>query len=101
MLSKHFAIPRKQIIKFCRRWQVIEFSLFGSALREDFAQDSDVDVLVRFAPEAKISLFDMAQMQIELEQLFQRSVDLLEKDALRNPYRKREIMNTAQVIYSR
>jgi uncharacterized protein len=101
MASENFTVPRKQIIKFCRRWQVIEFSLFGSALREDFAQDSDVDVLVRFAPEAKISLFDMAQMQIELEQLFQRSVDLLEKDALRNPYRKREIMNTAQVIYAR
>jgi uncharacterized protein len=101
MASENFTVPRKQIIKFCRRWQVIEFSLFGSALREDFAQDSDVDVLVRFAPEAKISLFDMAQMQIELEQLFQRSVDLLEKDALRNPYRKREIMHNAQVIYAR
>lgn len=101
MGSENFTVPRKQIIKFCLRWQVIELSLFGSVLREDFAPDSDVDVLVRFAPEAKISLFDMAQMQIDLEQLFQRPVDILEKDALRNPYRKREIMNTAQVIYAR
>lgn len=100
MLSENINIPHTQIKKFCRRWQVVEFSLFGSVLKENFQEDSDVDVLVRFAPEAKISLFDMAQMQIELEQLFQRPVDLVETDGLRNPYRKREIINTAQVIYA-
>ncbi|MDW8326366.1 MAG: nucleotidyltransferase domain-containing protein [Anaerolineales bacterium] len=39
-------IPREQIAEFCRRWRIIEFSIFGSALREDFRPDSDVDVLV-------------------------------------------------------
>jgi len=78
----------------------VEFSLFGSILREDFRPESDVDVLVTFAPEAQVSLFDLVQMQIELESLFGRPVDVVEKDALRNPFRKREILSTAQVVYA-
>ena len=93
-------IPRKKISEFCRRWKVVEFSLFGSILREDFRPESDVDVLVTFAPEAQVSLFDLVQMQIELEILFGRPVDVVEKDALRNPFRKREILSTAQVVYA-
>ena len=93
-------IPRKKISEFCLRWKVVEFSLFGSILREDFRPESDVDVLVTFAPEAQVSLFDLVQMQIELEILFGRPVDVVEKDALRNPFRKREILGTAQVVYA-
>jgi len=78
----------------------VEFAVFGSALREDFTPESDVDVLVTFAPGAQISLFDMAQMQIELESIYRRSVDLVEKASLRNPYRRREILQTAQVLYA-
>ena len=93
-------LPRKKISEFCRRWKVVEFSLFGSVLREDFRPGSDVDVLVTFAPDAPVSLFDLVQMQIELEILFGRPVDVVEKDALRNPFRKREILGTAQVVYA-
>ena len=100
MPKKRFTIPQKKVAAFCKRWGVTEFSIFGSALRADFRPDSDVDVLVTFKPDAHISLFDMAQMQIELEALFGRSVDLVEKEGLRNPYRKREILRTAQVIYA-
>jgi predicted nucleotidyltransferase len=59
-----------------------------------------VDVLVTFAPDAKVSLFDLVDMKIELEEVFKRPVDVVEKDALRNPYRKREILSTAQMIYA-
>jgi len=100
MLTVHVAIPQQEIVAFCKRWQVVEFALFGSVLRDDFSIQSDVDVLVTFTPDAEISLFDMAQMQIELQGIFSRPVDILEKDALRNPYRKREILNTAQVVYA-
>lgn len=100
MRKNGLAIPKKEIAAFCRRWKVTEFALFGSILREDFCAISDVDVLVTFAPEAQISLFDLAQMQIELEGLFGRPVDIIEKDALRNPYRKREILKTAEVVYA-
>ena len=100
MQKNKFRIPRKKISEFCRRRGVVEFSLFGSALRDDFRPDSDVDVLVTFSKEAQISLFDLVQMQLDLEKIFHRSVDIIEKDALENPFRKREILRTAQVIYA-
>lgn len=100
MQKKKFRIPRKKISEFCRRWGVAEFSLFGSALRADFRPDSDVDVLVTFSKEAEISLFDLVQMKLDLEKMFHRPVDIIEKDALENPFRKREILRTAQVVYA-
>lgn len=100
MQKKKFRIPRKRISEFCRRWGVVEFSLFGSALRADFRPDSDIDVLVTFSKEAEISLFDLVQMKLDLEKIFHRPVDIIEKDALENPFRKREILRTAQVIYA-
>ena len=93
-------LPQQKIHEFCRRWQVVEFSLFGSALREDFKPKSDVDVMIAFAPQANIGLFEIAQMKIELEEVFHRPVDLVEKASLRNPYRRREILRTAKVIYA-
>ena len=51
-MTARIDIPMEQIEAFCRRWRVVEFTLFGSVLREDFRPDSDVDVLVSFEPEA-------------------------------------------------
>ena len=100
MSDIHIAVPKRKIAAFCRRWKVVEMGLFGSALRDDFNASSDVDVLVTFASDAQVSLFDLAQMQFELGRLFGRPVDVLEKDALRNPFRKREILKSARVIYA-
>ena len=100
MQRKKFRLPRKKIAEFCKRWSITEFSLFGSVLREDFKPDSDIDVLVSIDPGAHIGLFEIARMQIELENIFKRPVDLVEKEGLRNPYRRYEILRTAQVIYA-
>ena len=100
MNQKSMTAPNAKIEEFCRRWNVAEFAVFGSALRDDFGPESDVDVLVTFSPGACIGLFDMAQMQIKLEKLFGRPVDLVEKASLRNPYRRREILKTARVVYA-
>ena len=94
------AIPKKKLNAFCQKWGVIESGIFGSALREDFNAESDVDVLVSFGSDAQISLFDLAQMQIELEELFKRPVDIVEKEGLRNPFRRQEILNAVKVIYN-
>lgn len=99
MNNQTIKLSNKKIPEFCQRWQVTEFALFGSALRDDFSEQSDVDVLVSFADGAEITLLDLAQMQIELEQIFNRSVDLVEKAALRNPYRRQQIIDSAQVVY--
>jgi predicted nucleotidyltransferase len=96
-------IPRKQIGEFCRRWKVVEFSLFGSVLREDFRPDSDVDVLVAFAPDARVSLFDLVDMQDELRGIFKRDVDLIEKQAIiesRNYIRRKSILENTRVVYA-
>ena len=100
MATVQLPIPREEIAAFCKRWDVAEFSLFGSVLRTDFRPDSDVDVLVTFSEGAEISLFDLVQLKLELEEIFHRSVDVIEKDTLENPFRKREILKTAQVIYA-
>src|SRR5687768_10628476 len=100
MRSRKFTLPRKRIAEFCQRWSITEFSMFGSVLREDFRPDSDVDVLVSIDPRAHIGLFEIAEMQIELDNMFKRSVDLVEKEGLRNPYLRSEILSTAQVIYA-
>jgi predicted nucleotidyltransferase len=69
MRSKKFRLPRKKIAEFCKRWSINEFSVFGSVLRDDFRPDSDIDVLVSIDPRAHIGLFEIAQMQIELEDI--------------------------------
>jgi uncharacterized protein len=85
---------------FCRRWRVRELALFGSVLREDFSPASDVDVLVTFEREAPWSLWDVIAMRGELEEMLGRRVDLVEKDAIRNPFRRREILRNRQVVYA-
>ena len=82
------------------KWGVRQLAMFGSVLREDFGPGSDVDVLVSFDPAATWSGWDLMEMKGELEVLFGRPVDLLEKEALRNPWRKREILSTCEVIYA-
>ena len=93
-------LPLAALEALCRRWKVQELALFGSVLREDFSPKSDVDVLVKFEPEAIWSLWDLISMREELEGLLERKVDLVEKDAVRNPFRRREILNTHQVVYA-
>ncbi len=92
-------VPQNKIQAFCQRWKVIEFSLFGSVLSENFHANSDVDVLVSFAADASWSLFDLVTMEEELKQIFGREIDLVEKDGLKNPFRRKAILYSKQVIY--
>lgn len=80
----HIAIDydREKLRDFCRKWKITEFSLFGSVVRDDFGPESDVDVLVTFAPDARRSLFDMVHMEDELVEIFGREVDLLTRRAV-------------------
>jgi uncharacterized protein len=65
-MPSEISIPREPLEQFCRRWKIIELRVFGSALREDFRQDSDLDLLVKFAPNADWSLMDHVAMEEEL-----------------------------------
>lgn len=92
--------PTEELEAFCRKWLVEELSVFGSALREDFRDDSDVDVLVRFAPDAQWDLFDWVDMAAELETIAGREVDLVAETGLRNPFRRAEIMSSREIVYA-
>ncbi len=101
MKLKAIELPMEQIQAFCDRWQSIEFALFGSVLRDDFRPDSDLDVLVTFAPDAKRGLSETLQMRDELRTMFDRSVDLIVKAAIgqsENWLRRKNILESAQVI---
>lgn len=58
-ISHGLAVSSKSLKKLCQHWQIVELSLFGSILREDFNADSDIDVLVKFSEEARITFFDL------------------------------------------
>lgn len=93
-------IPIDRIRDFCSQRKVREFAFFGSVLTDNFSQNSDIDILITFLPDSKYSLFDLAQMQMELEQLLGRKVDLVEKESLVNPFRKHAILNNMEVVYA-
>lgn len=102
MGRKKLDIPQAQIADFCRRWQISELALFGSVVRDDFGPDSDVDILITFAPDAKWSLLDHVRMEQELSDLLCRKVDLLTKRAVEQSpswILRRGILSTAEVVY--
>ena len=90
------------IRNFCERWNITELSLFGSVLREDFSDNSDVDILVTFTEDARRSLFDMVTMRDELEDMFGRKVDLVSRrgvESSRNIGRRQAILESAKHVY--
>lgn len=95
-------IPMDKIVPFCQRWKICELALFGSALRDDFGPNSDLDFLVTFTGDADWGLFDHVYMQQELQAILHRSVDLISKRALehsQNWLRRQEILNTAYTLF--
>lgn len=95
-------LPLDEIAAICRAHHVVELSLFGSALRDDFRDDSDLDFLVDFEAGTRISLFDLARLQRALEDLLGRQVDVISKAGLErsaNWMRRKSILGTATSVY--
>jgi len=99
-MALHVDVDRQRIKAFCNKWRVQKLSVFGSALREDFGPESDVDVLVELRPGHGLTLYDWVDMIEELEGLFGRKVDLVAKSGLKNPFRREAILRTAEVVYA-
>ena len=94
-MSPRLPIPEAAIAAFCRKWQVTESAFVGSVLRDDVGPDSDVDVLVSFAPAARHSLFDLVRMEDELRTVFGRDVALVTRRAVErgtNAWRRQAIL---------
>lgn len=95
-------LPQDRIAAFCKRWQVRELSMFGSALRGELRPDSDIDLLIAFQPEATWGLLDHAQMTQELTDILGREVDLVSRRGVErshNIIRRRAILNSAEPVY--
>lgn len=92
-----------KIAAFCRRWGVVEFALFGSILRTDFSDESDIDVLATFAPDVVYTFKDAVRMEKELEEIFEKRVDLVDRQAVEdspNYIRRKAILESAEVVYA-
>lgn len=92
-----------EIAAFCKRRQITELALFGSVLRDDFGLDSDIDVLVEFSPDVKLSFLALDQMEAELSKMLGREVDLLTRKSIeqsRNWIRRENILDSAKTIYA-
>lgn len=103
MTIKAMELPLEKIVDFCHKWQVTEFALFGSILRDDFRPDSDIDVLISLSPSFKRGLTETLQMRDELQVIFQRNVDLIIKSAIErseNWLRRKSILQSARIIYA-
>ena len=99
-MSVRIFIPKDRIADFCRRHHIRRLSVFGSALREDFREDSDVDILVEFEPEHTPGLLKLARMERELAQLLGgRKVDLRTPEDLSRYFRE-EVLKEAEVQYA-
>ena len=95
-------VPMERIEAFCGKWKVRRMWLFGSVLRGDFGPESDVDVMVEFAPEARWSLLDLVGAEQELGAVLGRSVDLIERQCVEqstNRIRRRHILENARTLY--
>ncbi|MHC5056959.1 MAG: nucleotidyltransferase family protein [Planctomycetota bacterium] len=102
-LLRRLGVGDDAISAFCRKWRVAELAVFGSVLRDDFGEGSDVDVLVSFEDAADLGLWDVMPMREELASLIGRDVDLLERHVVRrsrNYIRLAHILSTARVLYA-
>jgi len=93
-------ISKKELAEFCKKNNITKLSLFGSALRDDFGPDSDVDMLVEFDPEHIPGLITLAGMEIELSEILDRKVDLRTAEEL-SPYFRQEVLDSAVIQYAK
>jgi predicted nucleotidyltransferase len=88
------------VSRLCKKYCIIELSIFGSSIRDDFTQNSDVDILVSFEHNSKITLFDIMELEKEFSEILNKKVDIVEKESLKNPIRKNKILSTREIIYA-
>ena len=102
MPTPRIDIPMDKLVELCKRWKIVELSLFGSVLREDFTPESDVDVMIVLADEITISSFDdWLAIRDELSELFDhRKIDLVERKRIINPFMRHSILTTRKAIYA-
>ena len=103
MLNPQVVIPRKELAAFCRKHGIVRLAVFGSAVRDDFGPESDIDVLVDFDRSRRPSLLDVVEIESKLSELLGRDVDMLTRASVersRNYIRRRLILESTEVVYA-
>ncbi|MDB9494058.1 nucleotidyltransferase domain-containing protein [Spirulina major CS-329] len=101
-LNNRFKLSRQELIDFCQRWGITKMAVFGSILRHDFHAESDIDLLITFAPDARQGLLTLAKIKHELESCLHRPIDLVVEASVQmsdNWIRQHEIFRTTQIVY--
>jgi len=88
-------IPSEKIAEFCKKHHIRKLSLFGSALRDDFTPESDLDILVEFEPGTRVGMIRLAGLEIELGEILGRKVDLNTPGFLSKYYRNKVLAEAA------
>jgi len=99
MRKNGISIDDETIYNIASKYNLKELSVFGSSIRDDFTDASDVDLVIVFQNSREISLFDLMDIQEFFESRFSRKVDLVEPDGLRNPIRRKAIMESKEILY--
>lgn len=95
----YIELPKERIEKFCKRHHIRKLSLFGSALRDDFSPESDLDILVEFDPAHTPGFIRLAGMEIELTEILGRKADMRTAQDLSRYFRD-EVLNSSKVQYA-
>ncbi|HEX3527670.1 MAG TPA: nucleotidyltransferase domain-containing protein [Thermoanaerobaculia bacterium] len=102
LVNKRLKVAPGALAAFCRKWHIAKLEVFGSLLREDFGNDSDVDFLVSFEPGKGPADMSWFQVKEELAELVGRKVDVLDRrlvEQSRNLYRKHHILSEAKAVH--
>ena len=91
-------VPKDKINAFCKQYYVVKLSFFGSVLRDDFSQDSDIDILIEFEKDKGPGFLELAHMERELTKIFGKKVDLRTPNEI-SKYFKDQVLSLAQVQY--
>ena len=102
-MTTAITLPAPQIVDFCRRWKIERMEVFGSVLRDDFGANSDVDFLVTFAPETRLTYFLLADAEEELSGIIGHRAEIVIRQGVEeseNWIRREAILSTAEQIYA-
>jgi len=98
-MALRISVDEEALSRFCRENCIRQLAVFGSALREDFGPDSDVDLLVEFLPGTRIGLMGLTRLEMDLSEFLGRKVDLHTPNGLHHRFRDR-VLTEAEVLYA-
>ena len=99
LLKNGLHLDPKDVERICKKYRIKELSIFGSAIRDDFSEKSDVDLLVSFINNMEVGLFEVIDVINEFELLLKRKIDLVPKEGLKYPVRRQNILTTREIVY--